>query len=265
MHVSARVTLRGGHVWEFVCDDGDPILTGLVSALPGASIDASLPPDGLLQVESRTGERVFVSRQSLVSVTIKEIGPVGAPFGTPRCGAITPVPFVILPHCLDQNVVADLLAAVGERIRSLAATCVEQVQLNSLPRAVSASLAAAAAEARRSLTPTEEPHYDLLLEMYLIDADAQPPAIESTTQDLILFALILDSGESSSLSAIVALNDLFLNGREDNSIADSRIVALAPNSLLAFRLPAQRVPIVLQRSGNSGSALFVSGSLRTKP
>jgi hypothetical protein len=264
MQVTAKVTLRGGHVWEFVCDDGDPILTGLVSALPGASIDASLPPDGLLQVESRTGERVFVSRQSLVSITVSELGPTGAPFGTPRRGAITPVPFVILPHCLDEKAVADLSAAAGE-MRSPAAADLEQVQLNSLPPTVSASLAAAVAEARTLLAPTEKAHSNLLLKIYLIDVDAQTPPIESTKQDLISFALILDGGKNSRVSAIVALNDLFLNGREDNSIADSRIVALAPNSLLAFKLPAQRVPIVLQRAENSGCVLFVSGSLKAKP
>jgi hypothetical protein len=264
MHVSVRVALREGHVWEFICDDGDPILTGLVSALPGASTDANLPPDGLLQVESRSGERIFVSRQSLVSITIRELGPAGAPNGMLRRGAITPAPFFILPDCMEDNVVAHLSSAAGEAMRSLAATGVKQIQLHTLPTTVSVGLAAAVAEARKVLAPTEELKPDLILKIYLIDVDAQPPPIESNTLDLFSFVLILNDGGYARPSAIVALDDIFLSGRDDNSISEPRIVTLASNSLLAFTFSTQRVPIVLRRTEDCGTAIFVSGSLRAK-
>jgi hypothetical protein len=76
MEVRVKLLLRGGHGWEFCCNDDDPIVFGLVSALPGADVGGNLPPDGLVQIETRTGERLFLTRSSLVSV---EIVPVADP------------------------------------------------------------------------------------------------------------------------------------------------------------------------------------------
>jgi CBS domain-containing protein len=73
MDVSLRLSLKGGHHWQFVCDEDDPMVFGLVSALPGATLDGSLPPDGLIQVEARNGERLFMSRSSLVALTINRL------------------------------------------------------------------------------------------------------------------------------------------------------------------------------------------------
>ena len=104
MEVRVRLLLRGGHGWEFCCKDDDPIVFGLVSALPGADVGGNLPPDGLVQIETRTGERLFLTRSSLVSV---EIVPVADPLkfvGTKRLaapsdsfppGASVPSPFVL--------------------------------------------------------------------------------------------------------------------------------------------------------------------------
>jgi mannose-6-phosphate isomerase-like protein (cupin superfamily) len=76
MEVRVKLLLRGGHSWEFSCKDDDPILFGLVSTLPGADVAGNLPSDGLIQIETRAGERLFLTRSSLVSV---EIAPVVAP------------------------------------------------------------------------------------------------------------------------------------------------------------------------------------------
>ena len=73
MDVQVKLWLQGGHVWEFCCDEDDPIIFGLVSALPGADLGGNLPADGLIQVETRTGERVFLARSSLVSVDVVPI------------------------------------------------------------------------------------------------------------------------------------------------------------------------------------------------
>jgi hypothetical protein len=62
--VSIRLSLRGGHHWEFVCDEDDPMVFGLVSALPGVTIDPALPPDGLIQVEARNGQRLYLGERS---------------------------------------------------------------------------------------------------------------------------------------------------------------------------------------------------------
>src|SRR6476469_8070425 len=57
MEIRVKLLLQGGHGWEFCCKDDDPIVFGLVSALPGADVGGNLPPDGLVQIETRTGER----------------------------------------------------------------------------------------------------------------------------------------------------------------------------------------------------------------
>ena len=81
----------------------------------------NLPPDGLVQIETRTGERLFLTRSSLVSV---EIVPVADPLkflGTKRLaapsdsfppGASVPSPFVLANDALPDDVHAGLIAHV---------------------------------------------------------------------------------------------------------------------------------------------------------
>ena len=70
MDVLVRLSLQGGHKWEFCCEKDDPIIIGLMSALPGANLGGNLPADGLIQLETRTGKRLFLTRFSLVSMSI---------------------------------------------------------------------------------------------------------------------------------------------------------------------------------------------------
>jgi len=119
MEVRVKLLLRGGHGWEFCCKEDDPIVLGLISALPGADVGGNLPPDGLVQIETRTGERLFLTRSSLVSV---EIVPVADPLkfvGTKRLagpsdsfppGASVPAPFVLANNALSDDVHAGLIA-----------------------------------------------------------------------------------------------------------------------------------------------------------
>jgi SM-20-related protein len=112
VEVQVRLSLQGGHVWEFCCDEDDPIVLGLVSALPGANVDASLPPDGLIQVEAQTGERLFLTRSSLVSVEIIPIEDETSFRGVRRVTATTvplpgqlaiPAPFVVTRDALSSE------------------------------------------------------------------------------------------------------------------------------------------------------------------
>jgi hypothetical protein len=70
MDVRIRLLLKDGHVEEFCCDEDDSILFGLVSALPGAEVDANLPPDSLIQIDARGGKRIVLTRSSLVAVQV---------------------------------------------------------------------------------------------------------------------------------------------------------------------------------------------------
>ena len=112
MDVQVKLCLQGGHVWEFCCDEDDPIVFGLLSALPGAGSAANLPPDGLIQIETRTGERLFLTSSSLVSVDIVRITDemqllaakrLAAPSSESSCQS-TPAPFVLVPNALPAEV-----------------------------------------------------------------------------------------------------------------------------------------------------------------
>jgi SM-20-related protein len=131
MEVRVKLLLRGGHGWEFCCKDDDPIVFGLVSALPGADVGGNLPPDGLVQIETRTGERLFLTRSSLVSVEIIPVADplkflgikrLAAPSASYPTGASVPSPFVLANGVLPDDVHAALIAHVlshdAEAVRS---------------------------------------------------------------------------------------------------------------------------------------------------
>ena len=140
MDVRLKLLLQGGHVWEFRCDQDDPIVAGLVSALPGADAGANLPPDGLVQVETRTGERLFLTRSSLVSVeivTVPEALPVRhvkshAPFSVSLpVGMSGPAPFVAAQDALPNHVHRSLLEhAVARSQIALPTECSEGAALD---------------------------------------------------------------------------------------------------------------------------------------
>jgi hypothetical protein len=124
MDVQVKLWLQGGHVWEFCCDEADPIIFGLVSALPGADVGGNLPHDGLIQLETRTGERVFLARSSVVSVNVLPIADelqflsakrLASPVPSPIQGAWTPSPFAmasgVLPSEIHRALVAYALTA----------------------------------------------------------------------------------------------------------------------------------------------------------
>jgi hypothetical protein len=49
-----------------------------VWALPGANAGTNMPPDGLIQMEAKSGERLFLARLSLVSVEIIPVSDDGS-------------------------------------------------------------------------------------------------------------------------------------------------------------------------------------------
>ena len=113
MDVQVKLWLQGGHVWEFCCDEDDPMIFGLVSALPGADLGGNLPEDGLIQLETRTGERLFLARSSLVSVDVVPIvdelqflnaNRLASPATGPAQGVLTPSPFAMAANALPSEI-----------------------------------------------------------------------------------------------------------------------------------------------------------------
>lgn len=118
MDVQIKIILQGGHSWEFCCDEDDPLVFGLVSALPGANVGGPASPDGLVQVAARGGERIYLPRQSLVAVQIAPLTsdvPAGQArrFAIPTAGFTggmsAPAPFAIVADAVSRSLHQNLL------------------------------------------------------------------------------------------------------------------------------------------------------------
>jgi SM-20-related protein len=195
MEVRVKLLLRGGHGWEFCCKDDDPMVFGLVSALPGADLAGNLPPDGLVQIETRTGERLFLTRSSLVSV---EIAPVANPLkflGVKRLaapsagistGASIPSPFVLANDALPDEVHAALLAHVlghdAEAVRLHSG--MRELDLGPLEEPVAKALRSYAAEGVAILRIPDQTEVELRLRLFAI-GDTQAVSWEPNPADVL--------------------------------------------------------------------------------
>ena len=265
MDVAVKVSLQGGHVWEFTCDEGDPMVFGLVSALPGAAVDSALPPDGLVQVEARSGERMYLTRSSLVAVTISRLGHgpsslFGDTSGS-RPGTTVPASFALVPECFETETLADLRTAIARAKTSSATSGAAEVNLKNLPEMAAAGLVAAIAEARATLALVADEDTHLDVRLYAAGVDALAPAAEHTGKDDIIlsFLILLPLQESGTASGTVELHDR-LCGPTTGEAASARAVTLLPNTALVFPAGAKRGP--LQLTAQSAEALVVSGNLR---
>jgi hypothetical protein len=195
MEVRVKLLLRGGHGWEFCCKDDDPMVFGLVSALPGVDIAGNLPPDGLVQIETRTGERLFLTRSSLVSV---EIAPVANPLtflgikrlaapstGFPT-GASVPSPFVLANDSLPEDVHVALMQHAlthdAEAVRTH--NGMRELDLGPLEEPVAKALRSQAAEGTAILGVPDQTEAELRLRLFAI-GDTQAVSWEPHPADAL--------------------------------------------------------------------------------
>lgn len=116
MDVNVKLMLVGGVTWPFQCDADDPILAGLVSALPGAAGQGGSPTDGLIQVRSRSSS-LYVPRSSILAVEIEGLEaavgtpPTQHPRSLPQVpsGMAVPAPMVLVQHPLPKELHSELL------------------------------------------------------------------------------------------------------------------------------------------------------------
>jgi hypothetical protein len=163
MDVAIKLSLSGGHSWEFVCDEDDPMVMGVVSALPGATVDSNLPPDGLVQVENRSGERLFFSRTSLVAVSVRQVPAAPDP---DKAGSLPLLPqrFLLLPAALPGEAAASVLSLADlGGLAHPAPGAQDEIDLQALPATVVDALVAAAARgvAALAVEPTGGTHLDI--------------------------------------------------------------------------------------------------------
>ena len=222
MDVLVKLSLAGGHSWEFVCDQDDTLVSGVISAIPGATVDAALPPDGLVQVENRRGERFFFSRSSLVSVMIV---PLPTAVALPHEPAfVAPAPFTVVPAIFDQETLVEARVAFSDDARPADASWIP-------PRASDAIAAAAYAALRTNGVDPDMPTHLTLRPLRAKAGEPIRAERAGTAVVLLDMALVLTGETPLSLS----LPDL--HGADPLAAAGTgRLITLAPNS--AIFLPA---------------------------
>jgi SM-20-related protein len=195
MEVRVKLLLRGGHGWEFCCKDDDPIVFGLVSALPGADVGGNLPPDGLVQIETRTGERLFLTRSSLVSVEIIPVADplkflgikrLAAPSASFPTAASLPSPFVLANDVLPDDVNAALIAHVLSHNADAARSHngMRELDLGPLEEPVAKALRSELARGVAILGVPDQAEVELQLRLFAI-GDAQAVPWEPNPADVV--------------------------------------------------------------------------------
>ena len=167
-------------MWEFCCDEDDPIILGLVSGLPGADLGGNLPPEGLIQLETRTGERVFLGRSSLVSVNVLPIDDelkflsatrLASPVPNPIQGVLTPTPFAMASDALPREVHRALIAHALAQNGSISKVSQEEpseLKLGPLEKPISKELRTHLEKGCTAIGLSELLGGDLQLELFAI-------------------------------------------------------------------------------------------------
>jgi hypothetical protein len=277
MEVRVKLLLRGGHGWEFCCKDDDPIVFGLVSALPGADIAGNLPPDGLVQIETRTGERLFLTRSSLVSV---EIVPVDNPvkflgirrLATPPAsfptGASIPSPFVltngVLPDDVHLALIAHVLSQDAKAVRSH--NGMRELDLGPLEEPVTKALRLQLAQGVAILGTPDRAVVELELRLFAI-GDAQAVSWEPNPAHVLYMMYQFYKQPKAFTGGGIRLFD----GRTENgmgrAMASFRDVEIGNNEMLIFpeKVVGAGLPVRSPTRALADGLFVVRGILRLGP
>lgn len=226
MDIVVKLSLAGGHRWEFVCDEDDALVAGIVSALPGATADASLPPDGLIQVESRSGERLFLTRSSLVAVSISRAPTTFGAFDQGRIGRrVKPTDYVHVQSVLSSSAIAELVGLAKDRAPIAAAA--PEIELPALPAAVIDDLIAAVAAAARDLGV--EPAVPSHLDVRLFPAMPDLGTLVAAKPEPVLHMVVPLSAENLAMQ----IADSVSGGEEPGETGEGRALVLKAGEGLA--------------------------------
>jgi SM-20-related protein len=276
MEVRVKLLLQGGHGWEFCCKDDDPIVFGLVSALPGADIAGNLPPDGLVQIETRTGERLFLTRSSLVSVEIapvvnpltflgiRRLATVSANFPT---AASVPSPFMLVNDALPDDVYSALLAHAlsqdTEETRSHDG--VRELKLGPLEEPIAKVLRSLLAQSA-GIFGTDHAEVELRLRLFAI-GDAQAVFLEPNSTNVLNVLYHFYKEPKGFAGGGIRLFDSRPDGGTGPAKASFRDVEISNNAMLIFPegVRGAGLPVRCPTSAFADGLFVVGGSLRRGP
>jgi hypothetical protein len=275
MEVQVKLLLQGGHVWAFCCQDDDPMVFGLVSALPGADVAGNLPPDGLVQIETRTGERLFLTRSSLVSV---EIVPVADPLkflGTKRLtgpsGSIpsrglVPAPFVLTNDALPGDLHAALIAHVlsQESGAVWSQNEMRELDLGPLKESVTKALRSQMAHGAAILGDPDLVEFELQFRLFAI-GDTQAVSWHADPARVLHMMYIFHKQPKGFTGGGVRLFD----GRMENWMRRTsfRDVEIGDNGLLIFpeHVVSTGLPVRCPTRAFADGVFVIHGTLRRGP
>ena len=194
MDVQVKLLLRGGHVWDFCCDEDDPIVFGLVSSLSDPGVDGHVSPDGLVQVESRTG-RFFIARSSLIAVEIipiidelqnRSITRFALPSAGFTGGLCSSAPFALVASVMPNDVHGALVElALGQDGDPLnKAGDVRLLDIGIMSGAIERTFNIYLEKCRLAFDLVEDHEAHLDCRMYAV-GDAQSISMEGTAEDVL--------------------------------------------------------------------------------
>jgi SM-20-related protein len=243
MDVQVKLSLQGGHAWDFCCDEDDPIVFGLVSSLPGANLGTHATPDGLIQVQTRAG-RLYITRSSLIGVEIIPIADASVTdrldrFVVPSSGfsggMAAPSPFVSVPAILSKDVHGALLEhALGQHgATPQAAADVLRLDLGAFGKDVEKAFQAFLEKSRSAFNLAAEQAFHIESKLFALgDAQALPTA--ARPEDVLTFVYHFHKSPRAFTGSGVRLFD----GQTDNGMlraSDSfRDLEIKDNALLVF-------------------------------
>lgn len=281
MDVQVRLYLQGGHAWEFCCDEDDPIVFGLVSALPGADAGANLPQDGLIQVEAQSGERLFLSRSSLVSVEIipitdemafrgaRRIAP--ASFGFPGSMA-SPSPFILIPDAVSgecrRALIEHALAQEnsGATLESARQRGARELEFGGLEGALAQALGLHLEKSRAALGVSDPVDTRINCRLLAV-GDGGAVDLDRNSDDLLCFVYHFYQQPKGFIGGGIRLFDGALASGARRVIDTFRDVDIADNALLIFpgHVVNAGLPVRCEGLAFADRLFTVCGALRRGP
>jgi hypothetical protein len=280
MDLQVRLSLQGGHVWEFCCDEDDPIVFGLVSALPGAYAGGNLPADGLIQVEAKSGERLFLTPSSLVSVELIPIVDDMTFRGVRRLtasatslpGGSTPSPFVLTPDILPSDGRKALVEHALSQEDSPTGTLnggqggVRELGFGSLEQTLVKAFDFHLAKSRAALAVSDPGEAHIHCRLFAIN-DGGAVTLDMNGDDLLCFVYHIHKQPKKFAGGGVRLFDGRVDEGARRAITGFRDLEVDDNALLTFpgHVVSAGLPVRCATRAFADGLFVICGALRRGP